>query len=173
MKMADKEWTEKDGIIRFSVEVNGIEGAVLYHRLERCGCIVSDYAKSILLNVFRSEDIHLVKSVTIKIAVLKGELFTDKGRITKNIRVEAERCNLQTPSAEIACRIREKFSNEDLEAMGLWWIIAMHEPIKNSSGGPGMLCVGGRYHVSLDAFVNHLGYEWHRKDGFAFVDPEV
>lgn len=130
-----RNWREADGVIYFSVTSNGTTGEEWIAHLESKGFRVGDYAKSVL----RSKDFQPTSGVTTEIAVLKGMLFSDNDRITKNIRAEAEHRNFEKPNAEVACLIREKFSDKELEAMGLYWIVVMHEPIKDSGGGPFLL----------------------------------
>ncbi|MFA5000824.1 MAG: hypothetical protein WC531_01170 [Candidatus Paceibacterota bacterium] len=78
------------------------------------------------------------------------------------------------PNAEVACLIRKNFSNEEIEAMGLTWIITMHEPIKDSDGFPNLLSAhrlgDGR---RLDAYCVHPGCRWGVASGFAFVLSQV
>lgn len=164
------EWTEKDGVIRFSVTSDGTIGEAWIARLENKGFRVGDYAKSVL----RSKSFKPTSGVTTEIAVLKGEIFSDNDRITKNIRKEAKNRKLSTPNAEIACLIREKFSDKELEAMGLYWIVAMHEPIKDSDGAPRLLGVGRSDGGSwLRAGYGNPDGEWPRSSGFAFVVSQV
>jgi hypothetical protein len=112
--------------------------------------------------------------VTTEIAILKGMLFEDKDRITSNIRDLATQRKLTTPNAEVACLIRENFSDEDIEAMGLIWIVAMHEPIKDSDGAPDLLSAsrggGGRW---LSTYDGRPGDRWARGSGFAFAVSQV
>jgi hypothetical protein len=58
--------------------------------------------------------------------------------------------------------------------MGLWWITAMHEPIKDSGGDSSLLAVsrsgGGQW---LNAVYDNPDYRWDREYGFAFVVPQV
>jgi hypothetical protein len=106
----------------------------------------------------------------MEIAILKGSLFTDNERITKKILAEATKRKLSTPNAEVACLIREKFTDKEIEAMGLWWIVAMHEPIKDSGGGPSLLSADRRGAGSwLGAYWGYPDYWWSGNDGFAFV----
>lgn len=164
------KWTEKDGVIRFSVTSDGTTGEQWIARLESKGFIVSNYPKSIL----RSKSFKSTSGVTTEIAVLKGEIFSDNDLITKNIRKEAKNRKLSTPNAEVACLIREKFSDKELEAMGLYWIVAMHEPIKDSDGDPGLLNVyRGDDGSRLSACYVSPGGGWDRGGGFAFVDSQV
>lgn len=164
-----RSWHEQDGVIYFSVTSDGTTGHQWIDRLEKKGSQLSDYAKRTL----RSDDFKPTNGVTTKVAVLKGMLFEDNDRITKKIRAEADRRKLEKPNAEVACLIREKFSDEDIEAMGLWWIVAMHEPI-DSDGSPGLLGAGrddgGRW---LGACYVRPGGGWRRFHGFAFAVSQV
>lgn len=165
-----RKWREHDGVIYLSVTSDGTTGPEWIARLGKKGFCVSDYAKSILC----SADFKPTSGVTTEIAVLKGMLFEDNNRITKKIRAEAENRKLTKPNAEVACLIRENFSDEDIEAMGLYWIIAMHEPIKDSDGDPLLLNANrnddGRW---LNADDDNPDIQWLRGDGFAFVVSQV
>ena len=130
----------------------------------------SDYAKQLL----RSPDFKSTNGVVYEIAILKGMLFENSERITKNIRVEAEKRNLLKPNTEVACLIRANFSDEELEAMGLYWIVTMHEPIKDSVGVPRLLSASRSDDGSwLNAHYDDPGRRWDRSDGFAFVVSQV
>jgi hypothetical protein len=74
----------------------------------------------------------------------------------------------------VACLVREKFSDKELEAMGLYWIVTMHNPIKDSGGGPLLLSArrngdGSWLHARYDC----PGSLWVRDSGFAFVVSQV
>lgn len=161
-----RNWREEDGIIYFSVTSDGTTGPQWIERLEGKGFRIGDYAKSVL----RNEDFKPTNGVTTEVAVLKGMLFEDNKRITKNIRTEAANRSLETPNAEIACLIREKFTDEEIKAMGLTCIVAMHEPIKDSDGDPSLLDANragdGRW---LNAYCDKPDDRWNREDGFAFA----
>ena len=163
-------WYEKDGVIYFSVTSDGTTGSQWIKRLEKKGFRIGDYAKSVLL----SSDFKPTNGVTTEVAVLKGMLFKNDDRVTKNIRAEADRRNLTKPNAEVACLIREKFSDEEIEAMGLWWIVVMHESINDSDGVPDLLGAhrygDGR---GLDAYFDRPGLRWDDHRGFAFAVSQV
>ncbi len=165
-----RAWREENGVIYFSVTSDGTSGEDWIKRLEGNGFRVSDWAKSVL----RSSAFKPTSGITTEIAVLKSELFQDEDRITKKIRAEAEKRKLGVPNAEVACLIRETFSDKELEAMGLWWIVVMHKPIKDSDGYPNLLIVhrddDGRW---LYADYVNPDYRWLRVDGFAFVVSQV
>lgn len=171
---AARNWREQDGVIYLSVTSDGTTGPKWIERLEGKGFCLSDQAKSVL----RSPDFQPTSGVTTEVAVLKGQLFEDNHRTTKKIRAEADRRQLKQPNAEVACLIRENFSDEEMEAMGLLYIVTMHEPIKNSVGADLLL---GAYRDEdrprycgpwLEAYYGVLGrrwHFWHREGGFAFV----
>lgn len=169
-------WHEKNGVIYFSVTSDNESGEGWTPRLEAKGFRMSDYAKSVLC----SSDFKPTDGVTYEIAVLKGMLFSDNDRVTKKIRAAAyagkftNGQRLFDPNAEVACLIREKFTDEEIKKMGLWWIVAMHEPIKDSDGDPRLL--GAYRHDDgwwLDAFYVGLDFRWHREYGFVFTFSQV
>ena len=161
-----RSWREEDGVIYFSVTSDGTTGKDWITRLESKGFRVGDYAKQVL----RSPDFKPTSGVTTEVAVLKGMLFEDNDRITKKIRAEADKRKLSKPNAELACLIREKFTDKEIEAMGLWYIVAMHEPINDSDGDP-FLLNANRYDVGrwLSACDYRPDYRWFRGLGFAFA----
>lgn len=121
---AAPEWVERDGVVYFTLPpTDGTTGEGWISRLERAGYRpAGDCAKSAL----RSSGFRPTSGVAYGVAVLKGELFGDDDRCTRNVRAEASRRGFTTPNAEIACLIREQFSDGELAAMGLWYIVAMH-----------------------------------------------
>jgi len=165
-----KKWREENGVIYFSVTSDGTTGAQWIERLVKKGFRVGDYAKQLLL----SDDFKATNNVITEIAVLKGMLFEDKNRLTKNIRLEADNRNLTKPNAEVSCLIREMFTDKELETMGLYYIIIMHEAIKDSDGDSLLLDVdrddGGSW---LSTYCDRPGYQWGREGGFAFAVSQV
>ena len=163
-------WREEDGVIYFSVTSDGTTGEEWITRLESKGLRAGNYAKQVL----RSPDFKPTNGMTTEVAVLKGILFEDNDRITKKIRAEADKRKLGKPEPELACLIREKFTDKEIKAMGLMWIVAMHEPINDSDGGPGLLYADrdddGRW---LYAYGGNPGLRWFRDDGFAFAVSQV
>jgi len=158
-------WRKEDGTIYFDVVSDGTTGQGWIDRLEKKGIKIGDYAKSLLL----SPDFKPTNGVKSTIAVLPGEMFFDQDRVTNKIRAEADRRKLTKPEAEVACLIREMFTDKEIEAMGLYWIIAMHEPIADSDGRLRLLGAGRRDGSWLDACCGGPGRRWPRGSGFAFV----
>jgi hypothetical protein len=160
-------WREQDGVIYFSVTSDGTTGPQWIERLKKNDFRISDWAK----NVLRSSDFKPTSGVKTQIAVLKGTLFEDNDRITEKIRAIALNMYHLTDlnvNAEVACLIRQNFSDKDIEAMGLRQIVVMHKPINTVQ--PYLLSVhssdGGRW---LNAEPGALDYSsWSRTYGFAF-----
>lgn len=165
-----RSWREEGGVIYFSVTSDGTTGEAWIKRLEDKCFRVDDYAKQVL----RSPDFKPTNGATTEVAVLKGMLFEDNDRIKKKICAEADKRKLSKPNAEIACLIREKFTDKEIEQMGLWYIVAMHEPINDSDGDPSLLCAsrdcGGQW---LFADYAEPGGSWYSRGGFAFAVPQA
>ena len=68
-----RSWTEKDGVIYFSVTSDGTTGEQWIARLEGKGFRLSGYTKQVL----RSPDFKPTSGITTDVAVLKGSLFSD------------------------------------------------------------------------------------------------
>ena len=165
-----RSWREEDGVIYFSVTSDGTTGDDWIKRPEGNGFDVGGYVKSIL----RSADFKPTSGVTTEVAVLKGMLFEDNDRITKKIRAEADKRKLTKPNAEVACLIREMFTDEEIEAMGLVWIVAMHEPIGDHDGDPDLLLAGrGGGGRCLITYYGWPDSRWGHGGGFAFAVSQV
>jgi hypothetical protein len=165
-----RSWREENGVIYFSVTSDGATGEEWIERLEGKGFRITDYAKSVL----RTKNFKPTSGTTYEIAVLKSKLFSDSERITKNIRKDAKARKFATPNAEIACLIREKFSDKELEAMGLYWIVAMHDSIQDSGGVPLLLSADrGGSGSWLSTNYGNPGSGWNHSSGFAFVVSQV
>jgi len=169
-----RSWREQDGVTYFSVTPNGKTGSQWIDQFGEKN--IGSYAKSVL----RSDDFKPTNGITTEIAVLKGGiLFKDSNRITKKIRAKAYAGTftggkkLFDPNAEVACLIREKFTNKEIEEMGLQWIITMHKPIEDSDGDPALLGAGRGDSGQLRACGGRPGKEWGRGGGFAFAVSQV
>lgn len=166
----DKGWREKNGVIYLSVTSDGTTGPEWIERLKKKYFRVSDDAKSVLL----SSDFKPTSGVNMEIAILKSSLFmnafSSEDPTTRRIRAEADKRKLTKPNAEVACLIREEFSDEDLEPLGLGQIVTMHEPIKGDLGIPFLLSTGlGDCYRQLDAICDGPGDVWFGQYSFAFV----
>lgn len=165
-----RAWHEQDGVIYFSVTSDGKSDSEWVAHFEKKGDRVSGYAQQLLCH----RDFRPTKGVTYQVAVLKGMIFSDKDRVIKKIRSEADRRKWRESNAEIACLIRDKFTDAEIEAMGLIWIVTMHKSIKDSAGRPRLLDASrrgvGRW---LSTYYDEPGSQWSRECGFAFVVSQV
>lgn len=119
---------------------------------------------------------------TTKIVILPGALFTDDERTNHNIRTEAYKGTftdgkkLTDPSAETACFISRRFHFEDMEAMGLRWVVSMHKPIRNSGEDPGLLvlCFSDCFSPWIILGCGRINYYYpDARFGFAFEMPNM
>ncbi|MBI2046048.1 MAG: hypothetical protein HYT28_01325 [Parcubacteria group bacterium] len=166
----NRKWREKNGVIYFSVTSDGTDGPGWIKRLEDPEGNGSSHVDDNARWVLRSPDFKPTSGVTTKCAILKGTLFKGDHRITKNVRAEADKRKLSKPDAELACLIREKFTNKEIEAMGLMYIVAMHEPINDSGGNPSLLFALCEYNDCWFGALNDKSDRlWHREGGFAFA----
>lgn len=162
-----RRWREQDGIIYFTLPpTDGTTGRQWIERLAGKKIQIGEYSKYIFL----SNDFKPTIGIITEIAVIKGMLFEDSERVTKNIRAMAESLKFTKPNPEVACLIREMFTDAEIEEMGLRWIVAMHEPIKDSDGVPFLL---GTYRDAggpwLVARCGRPDDRWFRDSGFAFA----
>ncbi len=161
-----RSWREEDGIIRFSVTSDGTTGPGWVERLEQCGYNVSERAKQLLL----SPDFKPTNGVVTEIAVMKGSLFSNDERITRNILAEASRRKYVALNPEDACLIRVMFTDDKVKEMGFWGIVTMHKPIKDSAGDPRLFYssrgVRGRL---LRTYGGNPADGWNGDYGFAFA----
>lgn len=135
-----RTWTEKAGVIYFDVTSDGTTGPEWEKWFDENKYDLSSEARFIL----KSKDFKVTSGVTTPVAVLKGNLFTDRDRITSKIRASAEGCKLTKPEAEVTCLIRRMFSDEELVTMGFYWIVVFHEPIKDPVDRPRLLAADRR-----------------------------
>lgn len=164
-----RRWSEQDGVISFTVTSNGLTGEEWITHFKAKGLQVGPYAKRILL----SKDFQPTTGIMTEIRVLKPGIFKDDVRVTREIRAEATHREFVKPNAEVGCLIRDMFTNAEIEAMGLWGIVAMHDPIEISDGNPILLAARRSFDYSLCSDDGRPVNQWYGSDGFAFAVPRV
>jgi hypothetical protein len=165
-----KKWVEVDNVIYVKVVSNGRSGEEWITYLESKGFRLSKYAKDVL----RSSDFKATSGITYTLAIIRGTAYTDRNRVSKKIRADAEKRGWLTPNAEVGCLLRDLLSDKELEELNLWWVAAMHEPIKDSDGHPRVLCAdrrGGGQWLSTD--WDGPDYGWDDIGAFAFLVSQV
>ncbi len=164
------EVTEKDGVIYVTLTSNGWSGPEWEAHFDRRGVELSPNARKIL----NSTQFKASKAGTSRpVAILKGELFSDEDRITKNIRAKAIELKLKKLDIETQCLIRDALTNKAINDLGLNWIVGMHEPVE-IGGGLGLLTARARGVVpGLGTGYVGPGFRWGRGFGFAFDASQV
>jgi hypothetical protein len=164
-------WTVDDeGNIHFTLTSNGFTREQWEQHLERRGWRIGDYARQVLRRASEAP----TNGVTYNIVVRPGKKISDSDRITKKIRAAADKKGWLKPHWEVACLIRDTFTGEQLEQMGLWYIVTMHEPIKDSGGAPHLLN-SDRSDDCRWLYALSVGPDggWRGNGGFAFAVPQV
>jgi hypothetical protein len=165
--LQESKWSEKNGIIYFTVTSDGTTGEQWIARLESRFRIKGLAASILGLKSFKP-----TTGITYDVAVLKGDVLRyENERTTKNLLKEAKKHKFSTTNAEVACLIREKFSDTDLLIMGLGWIVTMHKPAKGHDGARYLLCSGG-HTAGISRFSSEEYFpdsKWGNGYGFAFV----
>lgn len=163
---AERNWRVEDGIIRFVVTSRGMTGGEWIKRFEDKGFFIGRHVEHVLC----SSDFKPTSGVTTEVAVFKSDFWYDSDLVTSKIRDKVLDLGFSTPDLEVACLICEAFSQEEIEAMGLWWIIIMHEPVRDSDGALILL------NASFDNSGRQLGtrlwqpyLRWDRICSFAFT----
>ncbi len=162
-------WREENGIIRFNKPLlaPGISGEEWIKRLGSKNYAICPYVMSVL----RSRDFQpLAAGAKVEIVVVKGKLFRDNYRTPADIRAEAQRRKFLNPCLEIACLVRDQFTDEGIGDMGLWAIIAMHDPIEDACGDRLLLGAFRSAHkYDLDTYQFRRSRICPREHGFAFL----
>lgn len=157
-------WWEWDSVIYFSLSItsDGTTGLSWIRRLENRGIDVSDPAKEIL----QSPAFKPTRGVTTNIAVLRASTC-----LGQDLYAEGSQRNLSKLNAEMACYLREKLSDKEIQAMGLQRISIVHDRIQI----PHDLCLavlslrqrGGNHCLGADS-SDHLNSQ-SRYSGYGFA----
>lgn len=140
-------------------------------RLDGKGFRVGDHAKKLLRNAAFTT----TTGTVYDLVVIKGEEFTtDADRTNENVRAEAKRRGYLTPPIEVAPLLRESITDKEIEEMGSYALIVMHEPVADVAGGLDLLGVsrydGGR---RLNAYIGYPQEQWFHGFGFVFLAPRT
>jgi hypothetical protein len=164
-------WTVDDeGNIHFTVTSNGMTREQWETHLERRNWRISDYARQVLRRASEAP----TTGVVYHIVVRPGKKFREGYRTTNRICAVANKKGWLKSHWEVACLIRDTFTDAQLGQMGLQYIVTMHEPINDSVGVPYFLSSSRRGDGQrFDARYERPVDKWDPKGGFAFVDPQV
>jgi hypothetical protein len=140
--------------ITFTVTGLGLTGTEWITRLEYNGHELSSWANNIITKPDYDQNHRLEAGKEYKVTLVFGkEIKKDKDRSTANLKAIAIRelgeQAVTDLKGELALLIRERFSNLELEAMGVGYIAVLHEPIIDSGGGVDVLNSGRNGNKSL------------------------
>ncbi len=160
------------------LEIEGLDltGEQEVERLEGAGFRVSDYAKPCFTSTKQdgyNAEHRLVAGQKYKVALVPHkEIKRDADRTTDALRKLGEKYGYSKPLAGIIPRIRESVSDKQMEEMGFWYVVALHDTIQDSDGRPLVLYAyrldGGRW---VGANWGKPGVEWDAYGASAFLVP--
>lgn len=162
---------DPDGDIHFNVTSNGLTPEQWEQHLLSRDFRLSGYARNVLRRAREAP----TNGEVYHIVVRPGSKIDSFYLVTEKIRVAAERKGWLTPHWEVACLIRDTFTDEQLKVMGLCYIVTMHNPIKDFSSGNQDLLFSYLLDDGLWLLSYSVGhdYSWDYEGGFAFVVPQV
>ena len=164
--------TLQNGRFYFAVVGTALEAEKWGERLEAGGHTFSKYGADVLSKPDYDEKHRLEAGKLYKLGLVLGtEIVEDHNRSTvalQNLgRREVGEQAVTGLKAELALLIREKFSNAELEAMGLGYIAVLHEPIVDSGGYPCVLYSLRRDGSRVHALYAPPGSQWRDNGAFA------
>lgn len=166
---------EKPARIEFTVQGTGLTAAAWISTIESAGHKIGDWARDILSKPDYDAKHRLEAGKEYKIVLVRGkEIARDSDRTTKNLKAvaikEFGKSSVSDLKGELALLTRMKFSNAELEQMGLWYIAVLHEPIIDSDGDPHVLCSNRCDDKSwVGAYCGRPGSFWLDGGAFAFL----
>jgi hypothetical protein len=158
------------------IEIEGLDltGAQEVERLLAADYRMDDWAKSCLTSKKADsydKNHRLEAGKKYKIVLMPATVIsTDSERTTDNLRKKAIEFGYQKPLAGIVPRIRESVSDEQMKDIDVWYIAALHDPIKDSDGERLVLFAlrdgDGR---GLETNFGKPGHTWRGFGCFAFL----
>ncbi|HCC06349.1 TPA: hypothetical protein DEP94_03270 [Candidatus Nomurabacteria bacterium] len=161
------------GRLYFSVAGVGLESSKWPERLKSGGHELSKWGADILSKHEYDSKHRLEADKVYKLALVLGtEFATDAKRSTGEVKAFARHefgdQSVDGLKGELTLLIREKFTNAELEEMGLWYIVVLHEPIIDSDGSPSVLCSSRRDGSYVGTRYASPVIQWRAHGAFAF-----
>jgi len=168
---------DEDGNIRFTLTSNGFTKYQWEDYLKRYAWHIGGRAERMLLN-YASES--PTNGVVYNVVVYPSKNYDHRAKsiMMEQIRAVAKKYNWGKPHWEVACLIRNAFSDIQFEQMGIKTIVIMHEPFRMVDAGfpdgdPTVFsCHGGGAGRWLFDYSDPFpGQERDDSKGFAFILP--
>jgi hypothetical protein len=169
--LRSQSWfVDSDGNNHFQVISNGLTPRQWEDCFDSLGIHISPRARNVLRLVTEAP----TTGVAHQIVVRPASRVSKRNRSEKKIRSAAKEMGWRELHWECACLMRAALTDEKLEAMGLWSIVAMMNPTRDSKGYLRLLSLG-RYGCGnwLGADLSHPVHTRDITGGFAFSETRV
>lgn len=172
--LENNKWTEKDGVIYFSVISNGRTAEEWLDFFKRKGD-VSEFAEPLLFSkYFKSTNGVLTEVAIIKKKFRKKDPDYEE---EQEVELRAEYLKFKQPNPEVICLIAEKFSIDDFVGMNLDWLLSMHKPIYDKNDSE-MRCLSvsfedSDYYLDGDMGAHTLCYNSGLNGGFIYAKSRI
>jgi hypothetical protein len=154
--------SEKDGLIYFSVTSDGTTGPEWIDRLKKKGFHMESWVKDLL----GIKNLRPTTGVTYDVVILRGKLLDDISNA--NIFSKANSHGLSRSNTESLCLIRDKFSDDDLEDLGLRFVVSISRNVLGHENYP-ELNFAGRHDIGRWMICDGRDTSFARGCGFIFV----
>jgi hypothetical protein len=164
---AVRNWRQEGEVISINVESSGATGRDWIASLAKQKICTGRIAEEILL----SKNVIPTSGIVYNVVILNGSYFPNPLRTEKSIYEEARRRRWKIPGIELACLLRERISDKDLQVMDLELIVIMHDPFSDVEGVLHYFLAlrGPDNSVGLGAVESFPEMNFREKCGFAFV----
>ncbi len=132
-----QNWQKVDELIHLSIVSDGLNGPLSVESLKKKGCKVDPSVREMFLSKYYIP----TTGITSSLVIVPGTLFDDESRHDSSIIAYARSRGFYLPEAETARHIREKFSDQDLDEMGLKYLLVMHPMIPGQNNTLGRMAV--------------------------------
>jgi hypothetical protein len=157
---------DDEASIHFTLTSNGFTSAQWESHFESRGWIISTPVRQLLHSAIEAP----TDGTTYNIVVYTGK---NERKTPNKICAVADKKGWVKTHWEVTCLIRDKFSDEQLDRMGVIYIITMHEHIKCSDGD--FVLLGSTRSGNRNGLSAHGGRPddyWYMHPGFAFEIPQ-
>lgn len=146
----------------------GLTGKEWIERLEKNEYKISLYAKDIM-NSPEWERERMKQGEEVIVQLVTHKDYGKSLATTQDIKDYALANGMSLPKGELALLIREAVSDKQMEDMRIWYIASLHDPIRDSGGGPFVLRAGrdggGRW---VSTYWGDPSVRWGGEGAFAF-----
>lgn len=124
-----------EGNIHFTLTSNGRTPEQWEQYLDCRGWFRGEYGRDVLRLASEAP----TNGMKYHIVIHRVRSMRDSDHLTNEIDSVVSKRGWKKPHWEVACLIRDTFTDEAMDQMGLWCIATMHEPIKDSNDVPRVL----------------------------------